>query len=228
PPPPASHRRGPPRNPLPPLTPARLGRRPPCGFAPPRRRSNRRKSAALPSTSTDSPRGARRRASAAAARLVLPVHRLAARRASPSLRGRRSARTTRSQTRRAARVAEPPRPPLGSYYPFTDSPRGARRRASAAAARLVLPLTQVSLAGVGEHGHHELFGVELRSDGARAERGGARGDAHEQALLARAPSPPRHPVLVADHDDPVDHAPVQDTGHEGRADPLDRMGPRPA
>src|SRR5216117_2372797 len=156
------------------------------------------------------------------------VHRLAARRASPSLRGRRSARTTRSQTRRAARVAEPPRPPLGSYYPFTDSPRGARRRASAAAARLVLPLTQVSLAGVGEHGHHELFGVELRSDGARAERGGARGDAHEQALLAREPSRPRDRVLVADHDDPVDHAPVQDTGHEGRADPLDRMGPRPA
>src|SRR5437867_6811134 len=68
------------------------------------------------------------------------------------------------QTRLAARVAEPPRPPLGSYYaphsrlasrraspslrgrrsarttrPVPDSPRGARRRASAAAARLVLP-----------------------------------------------------------------------------------------
>src|SRR5205807_4220561 len=84
-----------------------------------------------------------RRASAAAARL-----------------GRRA----QSQTRLAARVAEPPRPPLGSYYqpssrlasrraspslrgrrsarttsPVPDSPRGARRRASAAAARLVLP-----------------------------------------------------------------------------------------
>src|SRR5206468_3923611 len=50
---------------------------------------------ALPS-STDSPRGARRRASAAAARLALPS----------------------SQTRLAARVAEPPRPPLGSHYPW--------------------------------------------------------------------------------------------------------------
>src|SRR2546428_616199 len=46
-----------------------------------------------------------------------PIHRLASRRASQSLRGRRSARTTRS----------------------IDSPRGARRRASAAAARLALP-----------------------------------------------------------------------------------------
>src|SRR6058998_3739115 len=45
------------------------------------------------------------------------VHSLASRRASPSLRGRRSARTAR----------------------FTDSPRGARRRASAGAARLALP-----------------------------------------------------------------------------------------
>src|SRR5947208_3273497 len=45
------------------------------------------------------------------------VHRLASRRASPSLRGRRSARTTT----------------------FTDSPRDARRRASAAAARLARP-----------------------------------------------------------------------------------------
>src|SRR3989442_1015016 len=45
------------------------------------------------SSFTDSPRGARRRASAAAARLARP----------------------RSQTRLAARVAEPPRPPLGSH-----------------------------------------------------------------------------------------------------------------
>src|SRR6266571_7901317 len=156
----------------------------------------------LPS-STDSPRGARRRASAAAARLALPS----------------------SQTRLAARVAEPPRPPLGSHYPvhrlasrraspslrgrrsarttqFTDSPRGARRRASAAAARLALPLAQIPLAGVGQHGHHELLGGELRGDGARSERRGAGGDAHEQALLAREPSRPRDRVFVADHDDP--------------------------
>src|SRR5437867_2233020 len=63
-----------------------------------------------------------------------------------------------SQTRLAARVAEPPRPPLGSHDQghrlpsgverpaarttgITDSPRGARRRASAAAARLALPST---------------------------------------------------------------------------------------
>src|SRR2546426_884806 len=51
-------------------------------------------------------------------------HRLASRRASPSLRGRRSARTIR----------------------ITDSPRGARRRASAAAARLALPGSQTRLA----------------------------------------------------------------------------------
>src|SRR5207247_10678836 len=82
-------------------------------------------------------------------------HRLASRRASPSLRGRRSARTTQ----------------------FTDSPRGARRRASAAAARLALPLAQIPLAGVGQHGHHELLGGELRGDGARSERRGAGGDA---------------------------------------------------
>src|SRR5438309_1506667 len=89
---------------------------------------------------TDSPRGARRRAPAAAARLARP----------------------RSQTRLAARVAEPPRPPLGSHdlvhrlasrraspsprgrrsartTSFIDSPRGARRRAPAAAARLARP-----------------------------------------------------------------------------------------
>src|SRR5439155_13255189 len=71
--------------------------------------------------------------------------------------------------------------------PFTDSPRGARRRASAAAARLALPLAQVPLAGVGQHGHHELLGGKLRGDGARGERRGASGDAHEQALLAREP-----------------------------------------
>src|SRR5207249_3564935 len=52
------------------------------------------------------------------------VHRLASRRASPSLRRRRSARTTT----------------------FTDSPRDARRRASAAAARLARPRSQTRLA----------------------------------------------------------------------------------
>src|SRR5947208_10554429 len=96
-----------------------------------------------------------------------------------------------SQTRLAARVAEPPRPPLGSHYPFTDSPRGARRRASAAAARLALPLAQIPLAGVGQHGHHELLGGELRGDGARGERRGAGAEAHEHASLAREPSRPR-------------------------------------
>src|SRR5207245_3586223 len=50
-------------------------------------------------------------------------HRLASRRASPSLRGRRSARTTR----------------------ITDSPPGAPRRASAAAARLARPESQTRL-----------------------------------------------------------------------------------
>src|SRR5207244_2275572 len=148
------------------------------------------------------------------ARLARSVHRLASRRASPSLHGRRSARTTRSQTRLAARVAEPPRPPLDSHDPFTDSPRGARRRASAAAARLALPLAQIPLAGVGQHGHHELLGGELRGDGARGERRGAGGDAHEQALLAREPSRPRDRVFVAAHDAPVDDTPDQDTGHE--------------
>src|SRR2546425_9068741 len=71
-----------------------------------------------------------------------PAYRLASRRAPPSLRARRSARTTRItdsprgalrrasaaatrlarpglQTRLAARSAEPPRPPLGSHYHFT-------------------------------------------------------------------------------------------------------------
>src|SRR5207247_3256551 len=75
-----------------------------------------------------------------------------------------------SQTRLAARVAEPPRPPLGSHDQdhrlasrraspslrgrrsarttrITDSPRGARRRASAAAARLARPGSQTRLAG---------------------------------------------------------------------------------
>src|SRR5207302_661497 len=50
--------------------------------------------------------------------------RLASRRAPPSLRGRRSARTTT----------------------FPDSPRGAHRRASAAAARLARPRSQTRLA----------------------------------------------------------------------------------
>src|SRR5436309_1557587 len=95
----------------------------------------------------DSPRGAHRRASAAAARLARP----------------------RSQTRLAARSAEPPRPPLGSHdhvprlasrrappslrgrrsartTTFPDSPRGALRRASAAAARLARPRSQTRLA----------------------------------------------------------------------------------
>src|SRR5438128_7116952 len=64
-----------------------------------------RRPAARPTRVSDSPRGARRRASAAAARLALPG----------------------SQTRLAARVAEPPRPPLGSHYPVH---RLASRRAS--------------------------------------------------------------------------------------------------
>src|SRR5205814_1911500 len=113
----------------------------------------------------DSPRGARRRASAAAARttsLVPDSPRGARRRASAA--AARLVPRAPFQTRRAARVAEPPRPPLGSYYaphsrlaarraspslrrrrsarttrPVPDSPRGARRRASAPAARLVLP-----------------------------------------------------------------------------------------
>src|SRR5207302_1844785 len=66
-------------------------------------------------------------------------HRFASRRASPSLRGRRSARTATSKPRLAARVAEPPRPPLSSHCHIQASPRGARRRASAAAAQLALP-----------------------------------------------------------------------------------------
>src|SRR5207249_7234395 len=82
-------------------------------------------------------------------------------------------------------------------------------------ARLALPMAQIPLAGVGQHGHHELLGGELRGDGARSERRGAGGDAHEQALLAREPSRPRDRVFVADHDDPVDDTPVQDAGHEG-------------
>src|SRR5207247_11422601 len=55
----------------------------------------------------DSPRGAHRRASAAAARLARP----------------------RSQTRLAARSAEPPRPPLGSHdhVPRLASPRAPPR-----------------------------------------------------------------------------------------------------
>src|SRR5205814_9736211 len=76
-----------------------------------------------------------------------------------------------ARTRTVTRVAEPPRPPLGSHYPVCSlasrraspslrgrrsarttpsaaSPHGARRRASAAAARLALPLTQVPLAGI--------------------------------------------------------------------------------
>src|SRR3989442_6596833 len=52
------------------------------------------------------------------------VHRLASRRASPSPRGRRSARTTS----------------------FTDSPRGPRRRAPPAPARLPRPRSQTRLA----------------------------------------------------------------------------------
>src|SRR5439155_2225676 len=108
--------------------------------------------------------------------------------ATPSPRGRRSARTT----------------------PSAASPRGARRRASAAAARLALPLTQVPLAGIGKHGHDELLGAELRRDGARGERRGTAGDPHQQALLAREPPRPPDRVLVADQNDPVDDAPVQD------------------
>src|SRR5437867_7868332 len=76
-----------------------------------------------------------------------------------------------SQTRLAARVAEPPRPPLGSHdwdhrlasrrasqslrgrrsartTGITDSPRGPRRRASAAAARPALPSPGYLAAGL--------------------------------------------------------------------------------
>src|SRR3989441_9114447 len=73
------------------------------------------------------------------ARLARSVHRLASRRASPSLRRRRSARTIRSQTRLAARVAEPPPPPLGSHDPFPDSPPPAPRRPPPAAPPLAPP-----------------------------------------------------------------------------------------
>src|SRR5213083_2398096 len=140
-----------------------------------------------------------------------------------------SARLARSFLRSPRTAGPQPRDVLRLALPSsTDSPRGARRRASAAAARLALPLAQIPLAGVGQHGHHELLGGELRGDGARSERRGAGGDAHEQALLAREPSRPRDRVFVADHDDPVDDTPVQDAGHEGCSDPLDRVGPRPA
>src|SRR5438128_279939 len=62
-----------------------------------------------------------------------PVLGLASRRASPSLRGRRSARTTR----------------------FSDSPRGARRRASAAAARLALPSSARLRASLRDSNHEQ-------------------------------------------------------------------------
>src|SRR3989441_224934 len=123
--------------------PRRGGGGPDHGLAPPtaaaRTAAPRRPPART--TRTPAPRGALRRASAAAARLARPG----------------------LQTRLAARSAEPPRPPLGSHYQdyrlasrrappslrgrrsarttrITDSPRGALRRASAAAARLALPL----------------------------------------------------------------------------------------
>src|SRR5207247_1602664 len=66
----------------------------------PRRRPSVSASLDHDSMIPDAPRGARRRASAAAARLPRPAF----------------------QTRLAARVAEPPRPPLGSHDHDPDAP----------------------------------------------------------------------------------------------------------
>src|SRR5207244_2736340 len=89
-----------------------------------------------------------------------PIHRLASRRASPSLRGRRSARTT----------------------PFTDSPRGARRRASAAAARLARPSAVPARRVVARV--HGIFQVLLGL--VRPELGDAREGVDHRVLEAAA------------------------------------------
>src|SRR5213078_1515495 len=130
----------------------------------------------------------------------------------------RSSPTVFAEARRRSRLFVARRNGVGMYTVT----------AMLASARLALPLAQVPLAGVWEHGHDELLGAEFRRDGAGGERCGTGGDAHQQPLLACEPSRPPDRVLVADHDDPIDDAPVQDAGHEGRADPLDRVGPRPA
>src|SRR5207244_2792235 len=94
-----------------------------------------------------------------------PIHRLASRRASQSLRGRRSARTTRS----------------------IDSPRGARRRASAAAARLALPF-QARLDGPARPSPHP--DVRARDREQEQERR-PRAPRHAEQGAAREPAPHR-------------------------------------
>src|SRR5213076_1342137 len=81
--------------------------------------------AARTATFTDSPRGARRRASAGAARLALPG----------------------SQTRLAARVAEPPQPPLGSHcqvHRLASPPAAARTATTVWILVLRIPIPRAS------------------------------------------------------------------------------------
>src|SRR5206468_9221872 len=113
-----------------------------------------------PAAHRDPPSSPTRRSSDLAARVTEPPrpplgshyrdHRLASRRASQSLRGRRSARTTG----------------------ITDSPRGARRRASAAAARLALPSTGYLAEGLERA--LDVLGVDVlvgdAADRGRADR----------------------------------------------------------
>src|SRR5213079_1211991 len=84
---------------------------------------------------------------------------------------------------------------------------------------------QVALAGVWKQRDHHLVRPEFTRDRARGEHRGPGRDAGEETFLAAQPSRPRGGVLVADLDDAVDDVAIQDSGHERRANPLDRMRP---
>src|SRR5687767_14057546 len=88
--------------------------------------------------------------------------------------------------------------------------------------------TEVTLPGVGEHGHDELLRPHGRRDFAGGPHRRAGRHADEQSLLAAQSPRVRRGILVADLHDAVDDALVEDAGHERGADSLDAMEPRPA
>src|SRR5947207_4170896 len=86
---------------------------------------------------------------------------------------------------------------------------------------------EIALASIAQHRHDDLVRRQRLGDAAGSPHVGAGRDTNEQALLSRQPTGRRGGVLVAHQDDLVEHGAVEHPRHEGRADALDAVGPRP-
>src|SRR5206468_7602451 len=87
---------------------------------------------------------------------------------------------------------------------------------------------EIALASIAQHRHHHPVRREYLGDAAGGPDVGPGRDADEQALLPRQATRRRGGVLVAHQDDLVEDGAVEHARHEGCADALDAVGPRPA